>query len=173
MGGPLGFSFILVSPNRAGAPGCVPRDVLTPTSYQTLSSYDKRTRTIPTYGKELPTRNGASDRWSGRKLSEKLQQRFTEGILQGWIAKHTPPPAYRSPPILSPHELAQLFVIVDEPETADTASPELEALVEHDLIQCVTSPGEPTALRVTPLGAEVLARLSRTGLCSARTGKRT
>lgn len=74
--------------------------------------------------------------------------------------------------MLSPHELAQLFVIVDEPETADTASPELEALVEHDLIQCVTSPGEPTALRVTPLGAEVLARLSRTGLRSARAGKR-
>jgi hypothetical protein len=74
--------------------------------------------------------------------------------------------------MLSPHELAQLFVIVDEPETVDTASPELEALVEHNLIQCVARPGEGTALRVTPHGAEVLARLSRTGWRSARAGKR-
>ncbi|MGG1943446.1 hypothetical protein AB1286_01365 [Trinickia sp. NRRL B-1857] len=73
--------------------------------------------------------------------------------------------------MLSPHELAQLFVIVYEPETADTASPELEALVEHDLIQCVSAPGERAALRVTPHGAEVLARLSRTGWRSAGTGK--
>jgi hypothetical protein len=74
--------------------------------------------------------------------------------------------------MLSPHELAQLFVIVYEPETADIATPELEALVEHDLIQCVTGPGERTALRVTPHGAEVLARLARTGWRSVGTGKR-
>lgn len=74
--------------------------------------------------------------------------------------------------MLSPHELAQLFVIVDEPETADIASPELEALVEHDLVQCVAAPGERTELRVTPYGAEVLARLTRTGWRSAATATR-
>lgn len=63
--------------------------------------------------------------------------------------------------MLTPHELAKLFVIVDALESADAASPELEALVEHELVQCVTRIGESVELRLTPRGAEVLARLAR------------
>lgn len=63
--------------------------------------------------------------------------------------------------MLTPHELAQLFVIVNAPATADAANPELETLVEQDLVQCVARAGEPIELHVTARGAEVLARLAR------------
>ncbi len=65
--------------------------------------------------------------------------------------------------MLTPHELAQLFVIVHAPETANAASPEIEALVEHDLVQRVTRTGDGVEIRVTPAGEEVLARLARGG----------
>ncbi|TAM50475.1 MAG: hypothetical protein EPN57_22055 [Paraburkholderia sp.] len=63
--------------------------------------------------------------------------------------------------MLTPHELAQLFVIVNAPVAAHAASPELETLVEQDLVQCVARIGESIELRVTARGAEVLARLAR------------
>lgn len=65
--------------------------------------------------------------------------------------------------MLSPHELARLLVIVNAPETANVPSPDLEALVEHDLVRCVAHNGERVEVRVTPFGADLLARLSRTG----------
>ncbi|WP_206952159.1 hypothetical protein [Trinickia acidisoli] len=73
--------------------------------------------------------------------------------------------------MLSPHELAQLFVIVHAPETADIESPDLEALVERDLVQWVARSGDRTEFRVTPHGADVLARLMRTGSGSCATTK--
>lgn len=65
--------------------------------------------------------------------------------------------------MLSPHELARFLVLVNAPETADVPSPDLEALVEHDLVRCVAKSGERVEIRVTPSGADLLARLSRTG----------
>ncbi|HEX7684916.1 MAG TPA: hypothetical protein VF446_15505 [Trinickia sp.] len=63
--------------------------------------------------------------------------------------------------MLTPHELAQLFVIVHAPETANAASPEIEALVEHDLVQRVARAGDGIEVRVTPAGEKILTRLAR------------
>lgn len=65
--------------------------------------------------------------------------------------------------MLTPHELARLFVIVHTPDAEAVVSPEIEALVEQDLVQCVARGGERIELRVTAQGAEVLARLARNG----------
>ncbi|MGN6319099.1 hypothetical protein [Trinickia sp.] len=65
--------------------------------------------------------------------------------------------------MLTPHELARLFVIVHTPHAEAVVSPETEALVEQDLVRCVARGGERIELRVTPQGAEVLARLTRNG----------
>lgn len=65
--------------------------------------------------------------------------------------------------MLTPHELAHLFVIVHTPDAVAAVSPEIEALVEQDLVQCVGRSGERIELRVTPQGAEVLARLGGIG----------
>lgn len=71
--------------------------------------------------------------------------------------------------MLTPHELAQLFVIVHTPDAAATVSPEIETLVEQDLVQCVSRSGEHIELRVTPQGAAVLARLARVDTRSRKT----
>ena len=74
--------------------------------------------------------------------------------------------------MLTPHELARLFVIVDAPESADAASPELEALVEHELVQCITRTGESVELRLTPRGAQALARLAHGAIGSGESAGR-
>jgi hypothetical protein len=74
--------------------------------------------------------------------------------------------------MLTPHQLARLFVIVDAPKAADAAGPEIEALVEQDLVQCVAGAGEAVELRVTPRGAQVLARLARPTLAPSNFARR-
>lgn len=61
--------------------------------------------------------------------------------------------------MLTPHQLARLFVIIDAPETADIASPDLDALVQQELVRCVARIGEPVEIRLTERGTQVLARL--------------
>lgn len=69
--------------------------------------------------------------------------------------------------MLTPHELARLFVIVHAPEAADATSPDVKALVEHDLVQCVARNGQRVEIRVTQHGAQVVARLAGDGAPSA------
>lgn len=74
--------------------------------------------------------------------------------------------------MLTPHELAQLFVIVHASEGADPDNPELDALVELDLVQRVVLHGGRMEVRVTSHGTEVLARLARGYVSSQSSCKR-
>lgn len=74
--------------------------------------------------------------------------------------------------MLTPHQLAQLFVIVHAHEAADADNPELDALVELDLVQRVVRHGGRMEVRVTSHGTEVLARLARGHVSSQSSRKR-
>jgi hypothetical protein len=65
--------------------------------------------------------------------------------------------------LLSHHEIAILFLLLDAPNQVAPDNPDAIALQEARLVEIVSAPFYDGKFRLTPAGAELLRRLGMTG----------
>jgi hypothetical protein len=70
--------------------------------------------------------------------------------------------------MLTPHEVALLFVATDAPERIDIDDSNVASLVERELIDIEHTGGGRSRPVLTRLGARTVARLRETGCSAAR-----
>ncbi|QCP53305.1 hypothetical protein FAZ95_30035 [Trinickia violacea] len=64
--------------------------------------------------------------------------------------------------LLSHHEIAILFLLLDAPSQVEPGDPDAVALQEASLVEIVPSAFDEGGFRLTPAGAELLRRLGMT-----------
>jgi hypothetical protein len=62
--------------------------------------------------------------------------------------------------MLTPHQIAKLFVVSREPARAEAGSPDVESLIEQSLVRRVDAGPAGPVVQVTALGADLVARLA-------------
>ena len=64
--------------------------------------------------------------------------------------------------LLSPHEIAILFLLLDAPSQVAPGDPDAIALQEASLVEIVSTAFDDGRFRLTPAGTELLRRLGMT-----------
>jgi len=70
--------------------------------------------------------------------------------------------------MLTPHQIAKLFIVSRQPAGADAGSPDVESLIEQSLVRRVDAGPDGTVVQVTALGADLVARLANANASAGR-----